>query len=300
MPIKIIHNPYSARWQSAKRLPAAKQALKAAGLEYDLVQSQGPDHAVELASEAVRSGYQTIIAAGGDGTIGEVVNGIMQGSINNPIPNFGVLPLGTANDLVCNLGLPLDLETAAKVIASGITRNIDLCRVNDRYFINNAGLGLEPYTTTVQERIPILHGTYRYLLATIISIFRNPKWSIDLEWDGGEYHGPVTMVSVSNGPQTGGVFYTVPHANPFDGKISFVYGYIDSRIEIFRVLPKVMKPDEGNYVEHPSIHEKHCSWIKVHIKPGSPTHTDGELFDRDIHHLHYSIYPAKIPILMGK
>ena len=300
MTIKIIHNPYSARWRSSKRWPEAEQALRTAGIDYDLTQTEGPGHAIELAADAVLKGYPAIIAAGGDGTIGEVVNGIMQGASGQKIPDFGVLPLGTANDLMCNLGLPLDLPSAVNVIASGKTRYLDLCQVNDRYFVNNAGLGLEPYTTTIQEKIQVLRGIIRYLVATIISIGHNPKWNVDLEWDGGEYHGPVTMVSISNGPQTGGVFYTVPHADLFDGKLSFVYGYVDSRFQMLSILPKVMKPDKGNYIEHPAIHEEHCTYLKVKIEPGSPAHTDGELFDRNINHLHYRLFPAKIPMLMGK
>jgi diacylglycerol kinase (ATP) len=284
MTIKIIHNPYSARWSSAKRLPELKAALEAHQLDFDLEQTERPGHAIELASQAVQEGYETIVAAGGDGTIGEVVNGIMQGAGDGLLPKFGVLPLGTANDLMCNLHQPLDLHHAVGVIASGHTRLIDLCQVNQRYFINNAGLGFEPFTTTIQEKIHFLHGTFRYLFAALLSIINNPQWHMDLQWDAGEYSGPVTMVSISNGPQTGGVFYTVPHADPFDGKLSFVYGYIPNRLKILQILPRTMK---------------HCTWLKVHVDPATPAHTDGELFDRQIHDLEYRIYPSRVPILMS-
>lgn len=299
MTIKVIHNPYSARWTSGKRLPEIRAAFERLNLDYDLVQTTGPGHAIDLAAEAAQAGFPTIVAAGGDGTIGEVINGIMLGAGDNHLPKFGVMPTGTANDLICNIRQSVNLNKAAEVIANGKTRQIDLCQVNDRYFLNNAGIGLEPFTTTVQERIPWLHGTSRYLLATILSILRNPQWQMRLEWDHGKYEGPVTMVSISNGPQTGGVFFTVPHADPFDGKLSFVYGHIQSRVKILQVLPDTMKPAEGNYVEHPAIHEEHCTWLKVQVEPATPAHTDGELFDRSIKELAYRIYPAKIPILLG-
>lgn len=300
MPIKVIHNPYSARWTSGKRLPEIKSALENANLEYDLDQTTGVGHAIDLAAEATQAGFPTIVAVGGDGTIGEVVNGIMLGAGDQKLPNFGVMPTGTANDLMCNIRQSLNLYQSAKVIASGNTRQIDLCQVNDRYFLNNAGIGLEPFTTTVQEKIPWLQGSTRYLLATLLSILRNPQWHMRLQWDHGEYDGPATMVSISNGPQTGGVFYTVPHADPFDGKLSFVHGHIQSRFKILQVLPATMKPGKGNYVEHPAIHEEHCTWLKVQVEPATPAHTDGELFDRNIQELGYRIFPAKIPILMQK
>ena len=294
----VIQNPYSSRWTSKKRTDELLAALTDAGLVYDHIQTNSPDHAIEIAAKACKDGYEAIIAAGGDGTIGEVVNGIMKGSKSGKRPILGIMPLGTANDLVNNLKQPFETANMAKIIASGKTKMIDVCKVNDRFFINNAGLGLEPFTTTVQERIKKIHGLARYLIAVIISIFKNPKWNMKLSWDDGEYEGPVTLVSVSNGPVTGGLFYTVPHADLFDGKLSFVYGYIKTRFEIFKVLPKMMKSGEGNYTEHPSVHELHCTNLKVQIEPSSPAHTDGELFDRAITEVEYSILPSELPIFV--
>jgi diacylglycerol kinase (ATP) len=298
MKILIIQNPYSSRWTSQKKTGVMLNALASAGLEFDHVQTKGPNHAIELAAQAVKDGYEAIIAAGGDGTIGEVVNGIMQGSKTGKRPIFGIMPLGTANDLVNNLKQPVDCLEMAKIIAAGKTKMIDVCQVNDRYFLNNAGLGLEPFTTTIQEKIKRIQGIARYLVAVIISIIKNPQWKMKLIWDGGEYEGPITLVSVSNGPVTGGLFYTVPSADLFDGKLSFVYGHIKSRFEIFKVLPKMMKSGDGNYTDHPSIHEAHCTKLKVQIEPTTPAHTDGELFDRAISEVEYKIYPSELPIFV--
>jgi diacylglycerol kinase family enzyme len=141
-------------------------------------------------------------------------------------------------------------------------------------------------------------GVLRYLLATLVAIARNPQWQMDLEWDGGEYHGPVTLVSVGNNPRTGGIFYTVPNASPFDGKLSFVYGHVPTRLEILRTLPKLMKPNVGNYTEHPAVHEVHTSWLRIHTEPSTPAHTDGEIFDLAIQDLDFQISPASVPILL--
>ncbi len=296
----IIHNPYSARWKSGKRKTELETALNAAGVKFDLVQSQHKGHGVDLAAQAVKDGYETIVAAGGDGTLGDVINGMMQEVGEGSMPKFGMMPLGTGNDLVANLGLPLDLLDAAKVIAAGTTKQLDLCKVNERYFINNAGIGLEPYTTTVQENIKSVHGILRYVIAVLISIMKNPKWTMHLEWEGGEFHGPVTLVSISNGARTGGVFYTVPHADLFDGKLTFTFGYIDSRIGILKVLPKMFKSEEGNITEHPVITELDTTWLKVRIEEGSPAHTDGELISYNIHELSYTILPGQVPVIVGE
>jgi len=300
MPAKVILNPYSARWSALKRRGETEAALQAAGIDYHLEMTDGPDHAVRLAAGAVRQGYNPVIAAGGDGTIGEVVNGLMLAKGEGHTVKFGVMPLGTANDLVNNIGLPLDLSAAAQVIASGITRQMDLCKVNDRYFANNAGLGLEPYITTIQERMTRVHGVVRYLLATLVGIAHNPQWHGTLAWDGSEYHGPLTLISVGNSPLTGGIFYTVPHADAFDGKLTFVYGHVPTRLEILQVLPRLMKPGQGNYTEHPAVYEIECTSLRVHLDSPTPAHTDGEIFDHAIQDLEYSIAPACLPILVGE
>lgn len=111
----VIHNPYANRWKSQKRLPDIQSALQKAGIEYDWVSTTGPGHALELASQAVHQGYDAILAAGGDGTISEVVNGIcreVKPDATNKIPiPLGILPLGTANDLVIKLGMPTILAS---------------------------------------------------------------------------------------------------------------------------------------------------------------------------------------------
>jgi diacylglycerol kinase (ATP) len=298
MPAKLILNPYAARWEAGQRQAAAEQALRNAGIEFETAVSNAPGDCLRLAAEAAGQGFDPVIAAGGDGTINEVVNGLMQAG--GKLPRFGILPLGTANDMVVNLGMPTALDSAAAIIAKGRTRQIDLCQVNERYFVNNAGIGLEPYVTTIQQRMTRVKGILRYLLATLTAIMHNPQWRMQLEWDDGSYAGPCSLVSIGNSPLTGGVFYTVPHADPFDGKLTFVYGYLPNRLKILAVLPKTMKPGEGNYVEHPAIHEVHATWLRVHVEPESPAHADGELFTYGIRDLEYRIHPGQLPLLIDR
>jgi diacylglycerol kinase (ATP) len=274
--------------------------LKQAGLNFELVMTDAPGHGIKLSADAVRDGFSPIISAGGDGSINEVVNGIAGlGEATSSIP-FGVMPLGTANDLVDNLKLPKDLNQAALVIAANQPRRMDLCEVNQRYFANNAAIGLEPYITLIQQRITRLKGIFRYLTATLLGILDNPKWKMELEWEGGSFSGDATLVTVGNAPRTGGLFYMTPHADPFDAKLTFVYGFMSSRSQIIRLLPRTMKPGEGNYVEHPSIHEEFSSWLRVRTVPSTPAHADGEIISEAIHEVEYRIHPKRLSILVQK
>ena len=297
MKTKIILNPYSARWRARKRKQEVETALQAAGISYELALTDKPGHAIHLAAEAISQGFDNIVAAGGDGTISEVVNGMMQGSRNAELPNLGILPLGTANDLVVNLGLPIDLSEAAHIISSGVTKKLDLCQVNERYFLNNAGLGLESYISTIQNNMKGVQGIARYLLATLVGIMRNPQWDMKLEWDDGSYEGPVTLISIGNAPLTGGVFYTVPHADPFDGQLSAIFGHIPTRVKILMALPKILRKEKGNITEHPAVERINCTWLRVSTFPDTPAHADGEIFETAINLLEYKILPAHLPIL---
>jgi len=301
MTAKIILNPYSNRWNAQRRWPEAEAALKTAGVDFELVVSERPRHIIELARQAALDGFSPIIAAGGDGTIGETVNGLAlaAGSDLELLGPLGVLPLGTANDLAFNLGLPLDLNAAARIIRAGQTRLMDVGRVNDRYFANNSAAGLEPYVTTKQVRIKWISGIIRYLVAAVWAIMEKPNWSASIQWDGGEYKGPLSLVTVGIGSRSGGVFYMIPHADPFDGKLTFVYGYRPTRLTMLATLPKAMKPAEGSYVEVDGIHEQNATWIKIHLEKPSPAHVDGEIFSEAIQDLDYRIYPQRLKILLG-
>ncbi len=125
----------------------------------------------------------------------------------------------------------------------------------------------------------------------------NPKWQVQLEWENGSYEGLVTLVTVGNCQRTGGLFYMTPHADPTDGKLTFVYGYMPTRLKILQLLPKTMKSGTGNYVEHPSIHEIHSSWLKIRSFQPTPAHADGEILSSAVFQIMYGILPKSLPIL---
>jgi YegS/Rv2252/BmrU family lipid kinase len=310
MTAKIILNPYAGRWKGLQKREEIEKAMQSMGMEFELVMTEAPNHGTELAYQAAKNGFTPIISAGGDGSVSEVMNGIVsaaQDTHTDPTP-MGVLPLGTANDLMVNLRLPTDLQGASKVIAAGYTRRIDLGEVTawdiskkivkKRYFDNNSAIGLEPSITLIQQRISWLRGSIRYIVAALMGVVKNPQWKMHLQWEGGDYYGPATLVTAGNNPLTGGVFYMAPHADPFDGKLSCVYGYMPSRLQILRLLPRTMKAGTGNYVEHESIHEINVSWLKIHTDQPTPLHADGEIQFESTQDIEYHILPDYLPVLM--
>jgi diacylglycerol kinase (ATP) len=298
MTAKVILNPYSNRWNSKARWTEAEAALKAAGVDFALDVSEHKGHIIELAKKAVLDGFSPIIAAGGDGTVGEAANGLMQASASDkePIGPLGIMPTGSANDIVFSLGLPTDLNEAAKVIAAGKTKLMDLGKVNGKYFVNNSAAGLEPYVSIKHEKITWIRGLLRYLVAAVQGVMDKPEWSGEIKWDGGEYSGLLSLVSVGNGRRTGGFFMT-PHADMFDGKLTLVYGYRATRLGLFQALPRAFKEGAGSYFEMEGMVELNATKISIKLNKPSPAHTDGVLFPEWVQNFEYEILPQKLKIL---
>jgi diacylglycerol kinase (ATP) len=294
MRAKVILNPYSGRWLARRRKDEAIQALRAAGIEYDLVETEGPRHGIELAEQAAREGFSPIISAGGDGATGEVINGLNRARPEGVLGPLGVLPLGTANDLAHNLGLPLDLKEAARAIAAGKTRRIDLGKVNEWIFDNNSAVGLEPVVTIYNIHMVRLKGTIRYLLAALRAINDKPEWHMQLHWDDGQYVGPVSLVSVGNCPVTGGLFRMAPAADPADGKLTFVFGFAPSRLKMLSLLPRTIN---GSFVNDPAMRQVHTRRLVIHSDPATPLQVDGELRAEAISDLTYECLAARLDIL---
>lgn len=294
MTAKVILNPYAGRWKGRTLRPQAEAALQRAGIDYELVESERPGECLPLAEAAARAGYSPIIAAGGDGTIGEVVNGLYRARPEGVLGPLGVLPLGTANDLMVNLGLPLDLDGAARAIAGGKTRRVDLGQANEWVFDNNSAVGLEPVVTLYNIRMVRLRGVIRYLVAAFRAIMSRPKWEMALEWDDGRYEGPMSLVTVGNCAITGGLFHMAPAADPTDSKLTFVYGYVPTRLGMLLLLPRAIS---GDYVNHPGLHQHHTTRLRISAHPGTPIQVDGEIRHEAISEVLYQTLPARLDVL---
>jgi len=299
MPAKVILNPYSGRYSGRSSWPEAQSALHSAGIAYELAQTERPGHAEELAFDAALAGCSPIVVAGGDGTIGEVINGLARaGGDGATIGPLGILPVGTANDIADTIGIPRNLPAAANIIARGRTRAMDLGEVNGRLFANNSAIGLEPYVGLIQQRFKRVQGPLRYLLAALRGIADCPRWRMRMEWDGGRYEGPISRVAIGNGPRSGGIFYMAPGADPFDGRLAFVFGYRPTRLSLLRALPRTMRLGKGSYVELKGITTTDMTWLRVEIDRPAPAHADGEIFAPEVRKLEYRTWPGRLQMLV--
>jgi len=300
---KIIINPYAGRWKAQAAIPDIERVCQKIGLDYELVVTEGPNHGIELAREAALAGFSPIVSAGGDGSISEVINGLMQaaGACAEHIRSdemagpLGVIPLGSADDFADMLGLEKEVEAACRVILAGHTRIIDVGNVNGRFFDNNSAVGLEPMVSMAQAAMKRVKGIPRYILAALKAILSHKPWYMRLVWDDGEYEGPVALVSVGNTRRTGGAFWMTPRAEPDDGYLDFVFAGKLGRIKLLRLLPTTF---DGSHVERPEITYTRTTRLTIECDPPTPIQADGELFDLSATHIEYKVLPGRLQLIV--
>jgi diacylglycerol kinase (ATP) len=299
MKIKVILNPYANRWGAKARVPEVESALKAAGLDYDLALTTEAKDGTELAKTAVSENYDAIIAAGGDGTISEVANGLITAVADKePTPSLGILPIGSANDLAKMMGLPLELSAAAKLIAAGHTHRFDAGRVQYEgkihYFDNNSAIAMEPMITLEHMKIQRVSGELRYYLALIKGIIKLKAWQMSITWDDGEYVGPTYLLSICNGPRTGGMMIA-PGATMDDGYFDIV---LAPEVPKTTVISFLLKLTQGTHIDQDMTTFERTKTVKITSEPGTPIHADGEILTEAAHEIMYDILPKKLTMLV--
>jgi len=293
MRVKVILNPYANRWRAGAQAGATAEAFRAAGVDCDLVTTNAPRHGDALAEAAARGGYDAVVAAGGDGTINEVINGLLRAAGDGPTKPFGIVPLGTANDFNLMAGLPSVPAESVAVIARGQTRLIDAGQVNERFFINNSAAAMEPMVTLENIKMKRLSGEVRYIVALLRALAKLKPWQMSLAWDGGGYEGPAYLLSVCNSARTGG-FMMAPGALLDDGLLDMVFAPQVSKGQVVNILLKLMR---GEHIHHPAVTFRRVTAIDLTSRPGTPLHSDGEIFAEAAEVVRYRVLPGRVRLL---
>ena len=237
---RIIYNPTSGREAMKNDLVDILNILERAGYETSAFQTTPePNSAKNEALRVGRAGFSLVIAAGGDGTINEVVNGIA------PLkhrPKMGIIPAGTTNDYARALKIPReDPIAAAKVIAKGKTIKMDIGQANDNYFVNIAGGGLlTELTYGVPSEFKSLFGYLAYLFKGAELLPQIKPIKMHLEYDGGAFNGRASMFFLALTNSVGGFEQLVPDAALDDGKFTLIVVKTSNLMEILQLITMVL------------------------------------------------------------
>ena len=300
---KIIANPSAGSGKGKRSISQIEQLFEQHKLDYDLISTERPWHAAELAKESALSGYDVIVAAGGDGTVNEIINGLMEAKTGMGASSaMAVLCVGRGNDFAYSMGIPYDLEQACKAIAEDQRRTIDIGRVfggihpQGRYFGNCVGVGFDAIGTIEVAKLPRLGGFLSYLIAVLKTIFlyyKGPVVAID--YDNHSLTQPTLLVSIMNGIRLGGGFIMAPEAEPNDGLFDLVIADQVSRPRIFGLLPHFLR---GTLVNQKEIKTDRAARISIKAIEGSlPAQTDGEILCVDGKDLVVELLPRQLEII---
>ncbi len=300
---KIIVNPTSGRGAGEGAVPLIDQMLSDHGLEFDMVRTQRPWHAAELAQQAVTDGYDVVVAAGGDGTANEVLNGLMWAKLaGSGSAAMGILSVGQGNDFAFGMGIPDDLAAGCQALAQNHRRTVDVGKVvgglypEGRYFGNGVGIGFDAVAGFVALEMKRLSGFPLYIVAALKTIFLYYKAPlVRIEYDDQTFTMPALMVSIMNGRRMGGGFLMAPEGEVDDGLLDLCMAEEVSRARIFTLIPRFMA---GTQATQKPIRTGRTQRIVVTAVEGIlPAHADGETLCTEGQQLTVELLPSQIDIL---
>jgi diacylglycerol kinase (ATP) len=273
----IIVNPTAGSGRAATLLPWIRERL-AQRPDAELHVTSRRGEAQDLAARAADDGADRVVAVGGDGTIQEVVNGVLAAVSR---PGIGIVPVGSGNDLARSLGLPADPAEAWTVAIGRVTRTLDAALATNgeglrRWFASAGGIGFDAQVAAAMStRRGWQSGRAGYLLTTLTELRHFDNCVLRLVLDGEPLECRALLVAIANGPYYGGGMRIAPDAEPDDGWLDLCVVGDVSRITAIRQLPNLYR---GTHVRHPAVSLHRARVIEVTSDGATRSHLDGEPF----------------------
>ncbi len=315
--VVVILNPH-ANWDKAGQMvDKLEQTLGELDAPYLVEMTNEPNHATALAQEAVADGARVVVAAGGDGTVNEVVNGLGRAGEAATGVALGVFPLGTGNDFAEMVGAPLQLEETSQRIARYLrdgsgARQIDMARAQietrdgqsiERYIDNNMGIGLEARVTVESHRHKNLPDSLVYIVGALRAIIRYDTAPMQIEWrtatgDTHRHDDNTLLVSVGNSPRTGGDFYVTRDAVMDDGLLDL--GISAPHLSRFQLIRLMVRALRNQPLSVDAIRIERCQRFTLDCPSGTTIHIDGEVISECVTRIECEVLPGRLLVLADK
>jgi YegS/Rv2252/BmrU family lipid kinase len=291
----LIVNPTARHGETEALLPALEKLLQS--VAHDTLTTRHPGHATELAAAA--GGYDVVVAVGGDGTVHEVLNGLMSLPAETR-PALGVIPTGSGNDSRRTLGVPTDITDATLTLTSGQRRAFDVGLCNGTYFNNSFAAGLDARVTAkaVEYKVTTRRsGLWLYLTALIHVLFNELyPHHVRVSWDGAPAEATdLLIVAATIGPTYGGGFFITPDAVPDDGLLEVCVIDPLSLVQALMRLPFVIF---GKHTGMRPVHMSRRTSIVIDSDEPLPAQIDGEVVVG--RHFEISILPGAIECVVPR
>ena len=303
--IKVIFNPAALAGRVTRLAPDLKACLERGanetGARVEWVETQAPEEAIALAQEAAIEGYELVVAVGGDGTVNEVLNGLMQAQSQGHEVTLGVIPTGSGNDFAWLAGIPIEPLAACQRLFDGQTRMVDVGHVREaggreRYFDNGCGAGFDARVSLEARGLKRLGKSLVYVVAVLKTIMLHhqaPSFRIGL--DERELTRPTMMLTIGNGQRHGGAFHSTPHAVLDDGLLEVCIAGKLSRLGLLRIIPQFMR---GVHEAHEQVSMERARRVTVRADAPQVIHVDGEIFATDAVEFEVSVMPGALRVMV--
>jgi YegS/Rv2252/BmrU family lipid kinase len=278
---KVIVNPVAGARTTYRKWPRISELLHSSGFPFEFQYTEGVGHAIELAREATVNGYEFLVAVGGDGTVNEVANGILQSGYSGGAA-IGIISTGTGGDFIRTAGITKDYIKACSCICTANRRLIDVgvveyqkngqtCR---RFFINSAGVGFDAAAVEAAGRLPkVFGGTIPYVLGLLKSMVSYKNKNVTVRVGDREEEKRVLSMIMANGCYFGGGMRVAPQANIYDGLLDIIsVGDID-KLDLLKTFPKIYK---GTHVSHPLVKIEKATRVDIKSREKVVIQADGE------------------------
>lgn len=279
----VIVNPVASNGKVGQQWPRTAAGLLAGGLQFDAALTERPLHATQLAREAVKAGYQHIVAVGGDGTLNEVVNGLVEDGQVHPQVVLSLIPSGTGADFRKTVGIPRTIEGAIACACGAGERVIDLGEMvymrggqqEHRYFANVAGLGFDgEVCERVSPNAKAMGGTIPYLVGLFATLLYYRNKSVEVQLDDARLRLRANSIVVCNGRYFGGGMHVGPNAVPDDGMFDVIVIGDVSKAELIANLPRLYR---GTHLSHPKVDAHRSKEVVVTSQERMLLQAEGEL-----------------------
>lgn len=300
----IILNPNAGKGGGRRLLAPLEKILKSRAIRYTLCCTSGPGEATDLARHAKGA---IVVAVGGDGTVNEVVNGLM--GLNKTL---GIIPGGSGNDFIKSINVPRDFDSAVATLLKGTTRMVDVGTIEwqelaeargeqpeprRRHFINGIGVGFDAAVAARTTEIKYLTGTPLYVAAVLrtLGTYRAPLFEMGINGQTSSSHN--LLIAIGNGRCAGGGFYLTPDASVDDGLLDLCIIDDVKLSTILRLMPKVMR---GKHLGEPMVN--YLKTKEFHISSEEPfyVHADGEIIGRNVVGLRLGVLQRTLPVIVGE
>lgn len=292
-PIIVVANE-KTNWESSRsKIRRAREFLRQHGFGCSWFTTEGPGHARELAAAAAVQDVETIVAIGGDGTVNEVINGLLA-SGRESLPRIGVVPAGCSNDFSKSLGIPQDVHQACRAIVGGRVRPVDIGRAGSRYFCSASCLGYFAEIAAVSDRMKGLRGSARYVVAAL-TVIRTMKsgWKMEVIADGQTFRGEYAVLLVGNAPRFGGLTM-IPGARMDDGVLDCLLIEMAGKLEALHLIALVYRKA---IERHKRVTRFQTTSLSVCLnRPVGLCH-DGEVCSGAVEAINYAVLPKRLRVI---